>query len=290
MADRPKTPTSAGRETADRPRTTTSAGTTATVAEALGGAVPALAAAGCETPRLDAELLVADALGLERAALVAHPGRELPRGTTRLISERVRRRRVREPVAYILGRKGFRRIELAVDQRVLIPRPETELLVEVALSVPREASVHDVGTGSGAVALALADERPDLVVSASDVSAPAVEVAQRNGARQGVRFTVADGLPPGEYDLVLANLPYVREDEWDGLQEEIRLFEPREALVAGTDGLDVIRGLVAQASAGTTLALEHAPAQAEAVRALLAEAVTHSDLTGRERVTVGRAP
>jgi len=239
---------------------------------------------------LDAELLVADALGLERADLVAHPGRELPRGTSRLISERVRRRRVREPVAYILGRKGFRRIELAVDQRVLIPRPETELLVEVALSVPRGASVHDVGTGSGAVALALADERPDLIVSASDVSARAVAVAQANGAGQGMRFTVADGLPPGSYDLVLANLPYVREDEWDGLQEEIRLFEPREALVAGTDGLDVIRGLIAQASAGTALALEHAPAQAEAVRALLAEAVTHRDLTGRERVTLGRVP
>ena len=255
----------------------------------MGGAVPALAAAGCETPRLDAELLVADALALERADLVAHPGRELPPGTTRLIAERVRRRRVREPVAYILGRKGFRRIELAVDQRVLIPRPETELLVEVALSVPRGARVHDLGTGSGAVALALADERPDLIVSASDVSARAVEVAQANGAGQGMRFTVADGLPPGRYDLVLANLPYVREDEWDGLQEEIRLFEPREALVAGTDGLDVIRGLIAKAPAGTALALEHAPAQAQAVRALLAEAVTHRDLTGRERVTVGHA-
>lgn len=275
---------------ADRPRTPTSAASTATVAEALGGAVPALAAAGCETPRLDAELLVADALGLDRAALVADPGRELPRGTSRLISERVRRRRVREPVAYILGRKGFRRIELAVDTRVLIPRPETELLVEVALSLPHGARVHDVGTGSGAVALALFDERPDLVVSASDVSTSAVEVAQANGAGQGVRFTVADGLPPGTYGLVVANLPYVREDEWDGLQEEIRLYEPREALVSGAEGLDAITALAREAMTGTWLALEHAPAQAAVVRSLLTDATTHRDLAGRRRVTVGCAP
>jgi len=275
---------------ADRPRTPTSAAGTATVAEALGGAVPALAAAGCETPRLDAELLVADALGLDRAALVADPGRDLPRGTSRLISERVRRRRVREPVAYILGRKGFRRIELAVDPRVLIPRPETELLVEVALSLPHGARVHDVGTGSGAVALALRDERPDLVVSASDVSTSAVEVAQANGAGQGVRFTVADGLPPGAYGLVVANLPYVREDEWDGLQEEIRLYEPREALVSGAEGLDAITALAREAMTGTWLALEHAPAQAAVVRSLLTDATTHRDLAGRQRVTVGCAP
>ncbi len=285
MADRPRTPTSAGSTAADRPRTPTSAGSTATVAEALGGAIPSLAAAGCETPRLDAELLVADALGVDRAALVADPGRELPRGTSRLISERVRRRRVREPLAYILGRKGFRRIELAVDSRVLIPRPETELLVEVALDLPCGARVHDVGTGSGAVALALRDERSDLVVSASDASPPAVEVARANG----IEASIARGLPPGDYDLVVANLPYVREDEWNGLQEEIRLFEPREALVAGADGLDAIRELVAQVPPGTRVALEHVPAQTEAVRALLDGAWTHRDLAGRERVTVGQA-
>jgi release factor glutamine methyltransferase len=262
-----------------------------TVREALGGAVPALRAAGCETPELDAELLIADALGLDRAALVADPSRALPPGVARLIGERVRRRLEREPVAYILGRKGFRHIELAVDRRVLIPRPETELLVEPGLELPLGARVHDAGTGSGAVALALLEERPDLVVTASDASAAAVDVARSNAARLGLALevTVRRGLPPGEWDLVVANLPYVREDEWDSLQPEIARWEPRDALVSGADGLDAIRELVAQAPAGTRLALEHAPAQAEAVRGLLRGAATRRDLAGLERVTVGRA-
>jgi release factor glutamine methyltransferase len=198
----------------------------------------------------------------------------------------------REPVAYILGRRGFRRIEVVVDSRVLIPRPETELLVEVALELPSGSRVHDVGTGSGAVALALLDERPDLRVSASDASPAAVEVARLNSARLGLPLgvSVERGLPPGNQEMVLANLPYVREDEWDGLAPEIRLFEPREALVAGSDGLDAIRELVGGARAGTRLALEHAPGQASAVRALLHDARTLRDLADRERVTVGIAP
>jgi release factor glutamine methyltransferase len=187
--------------------------------------------------------------------------------------------------------KGFRHIELAVDRRVLIPRPETELLVELALELPRGARVHDVGTGSGAVALALKQERPDLAVSASDASAAAVDVARGNAARLDldVPFAVASGLPAGEYDMVLANLPYVREDEWADLAPDISRYEPREALVSGADGLDAIRALVAQAPAGTPLALEHAPAQAEAVRGLLDGSETHRDLAGRERATVGEA-
>jgi release factor glutamine methyltransferase len=256
-----------------------------TAADVLDAAVPSLEAAGCDTPRLDAEVLVADALGVNRAALVARPEQDLPRGTSRLIAERVRRRRVREPVAYILGRKGFRNIELFVDGRVLIPRPETELLVEVALELPAGAGVHEVGTGSGAVALALRDERPDLVVTASDASAAAVEVARANG----LDAEVADGLPRGEYDLVVANLPYVREDEWESLSPDIRLYEPRSALVSGADGLDAIRELLAQVPRGLRLALEHAPAQAAAVRALLDRAETRPDLAGRERVTIGHA-
>jgi release factor glutamine methyltransferase len=203
------------------------------------------------------------------------------------------RRIAREPVAYILGRKGFRWIELSVDRRVLIPRPDTETLVEVALeTAPEGGRVHDVGTGSGAVALALKAERPDLVVSASDASADAVEVARENASRLelDVGISVADGFPPGEYDLVVANLPYVREEEWDALAPEIRLYEPREALVAGPDGLGAIRSLVAGAPSGTLLALEHAPDHAVAVRALLADSRTVRDLGGRERVTVGRAP
>ena len=261
----------------------------ATVRDALSAAADALDAAGCDTPRLDAELLIADALGVDRAALIADPSLPVPPPAARVIGERIRRRVAREPVAYILGRQGFRRIELAVDSRVLIPRPETELLVEVALELPRGARVHEVGTGSGAVALALREERPDLRVSASDASPAAVDVARENAGRLGFDLDVAHarGLPPGEYDLVLANLPYVAEEEWAGLQPEIARYEPREALVAGPDGLDANRGLVKEAPAGMRLALEHDPGQAPAVRALLDEAHTRRDLAGHERVTIG---
>src|SRR3954452_7224129 len=191
-----------------------------------------LADAGCDTPLLDAELLLREGADLDR-------------------------RLAREPVAYILGRKAFRWIELSVDRRVLIPRPDTETLVEVALELAhRGARVHDVGTGSGAVALAMKAERPDLAVTGSDASRDPVDVARGNARRLAldVSFSVADGLPPGDYDLVVANLPYVREDEWDSLQPEIRLYEPRMALVSGEDGLDAIRSLIAQAPSGTLLA------------------------------------
>jgi release factor glutamine methyltransferase len=268
-----------------------------TVRDALDAAVVALNAAGVRTPSLDAEVLIADALGADRGVLHSSPDQAIKGGQARVIGERVRRRVAREPVAYILGRKGFRRIELFVDPRVLVPRPETELLVEVALELPEGARVHDVGTGSGAVALALQDERPDLRVSASDSSPAAVEVARANAdrLRMPLSVSVERGLPPlsnqGEagLDLVVANLPYVREDEWDGLAPEIRLWEPREALVSGADGLDAIRSLVADAPSGLRLALEHAPAQAATVRALLDDAETLRDLADRERVTVGRA-
>jgi release factor glutamine methyltransferase len=270
-------------------------GAGAPVSDALAAAVTALTAAGCSTPRLDAEVLIADALDADRAGLHAAPERAITGAETRVISERVRRRIAREPVAYILGRRGFRRIEVRVDARVLIPRPETELLVEVALELPSGSRVHDVGTGSGAVALALLDERPDLVVRASDASSAAVDVARANASRLGFPLPVSlhRGLPSGDQemspDLVLANLPYVREDEWDGLAPEIRRYEPREALVSGADGLDAIRSLEREAAPGTRLALEHAPGQATAVRALLREAHTLRDLAGRERVTVGSA-
>jgi release factor glutamine methyltransferase len=265
--------------------------TSMTARDAVGAAVDALAAAGCDTPRLDAELLIADALGVDRGALIADRERALPPGAARTIGDRIRRRVAREPVAYILGRRGFRRIELAVDRRVLIPRPETELLVEIALELPRGASVHDVGTGSGAVALALLDERPDLRVTASDVSADAVAVARANAARLGLPLEpfAADGLPSGDYDLVVANLPYVAEADWDRLAPEIGRYEPRRALSSGPDGLDAIRSLVVQAPPGTRVALEHGSAQGAAVRALVDAAETHRDLAGHERVTVGVA-
>ena len=263
----------------------------ATVREAVVEASARLQRAGCDTPRLDAELLVADALGVDRSRLVTDAGAAVPVDAVGPIADRVRRRAAREPVAYILGRREFRRIELAVDDRVLIPRPETELLVELALELPEGAWVHDTGTGSGAVALAIKDERPDLSVSASDASAGALEVARANAARLGleVKFELARGVPTrvAAADLVVANLPYVRDGELAELDPEIALYEPREALAGGADGLDAIRELVAGAPARTMLALEHAPGQAEAVRALLDDARTVRDLAGRERATVG---
>lgn len=259
------------------------------VRDAIGAALDSLAAAGCETPRLDAELLIADALGVSRAALIADPAMAVNGAAARVIGERIRRRAMREPVAYILGRQAFRHIELEVDRRVLIPRPDTELLVECAVEMEEGARVHDLGTGSGAIALAVKHERPDMHVTASDTSAGAIEAARANAARLHLDVEVGAD-PVFDADLVVANLPYIRADEWAGLQPEIRLYEPREALVSGDDGLDAIRALVASAPAGTQLALEHAPAQAAEVRALLVGGETLKDLAGRERVTLGSVP
>jgi release factor glutamine methyltransferase len=261
-----------------------------TARDALDAAVTAIEAAGCRTPRLDAELLIADALGVDRARLFMDPDMEVPPAAARLIGERVRRRVAREPVAYILGRKGFRHIELTIDRRAIIPRPETELLVDVASDQPAGAHVHDVGTGAGAIALALLDERPDLHVTASEPYAPAAAVARENAARLGLPLEVSDefGLPEGDYDLVVANLPYVPEGEWERLQPEIRGYEPREAFVSGEDGLDAIRALIEAAPSGTPLALEHGNDQGAELRELLDGAVSYPDLANWERITVGR--
>ena len=258
----------------------------------IDAAAERLDAAGCESPRLDAEILLAHVLGVDRTAVVSRPETELDDDQREAFEELIARREAREPVAYLVESKGFRHIDLHVDKRVLIPRPDTETLVEAAIEeAAKGARVHDVGTGSGAVALAIAQERPDLRVSASDSSPDAVAVARENARSLGldVPVDVANGLPAGEYDLVVANLPYVREDEWDGLAPEIRLHEPRDALVSGRDGLDAIRSLVGQAPT-LRLALEHAPGQAQAVRDLLEDARTVQDLAGRDRVTVGTAP
>jgi release factor glutamine methyltransferase len=260
--------------------------------DALDAAATSLEAAGCMSPRLDAELLIADALGVGRERLFLDPDMEIPPPAARLIAEHVRRRNEREPVAYILGKKGFRNLELKVDERALVPRPESELLVEAALDLPEGARVHDVGTGTGAIALALLDERPDLHVTASEVSQEAAELARENAERLGLplEVEVADGLPPGEYDLVIANLPYVRDDRWEGLMPEINRYEPRVALTGGEDGLEHIRELVAALPSGTRVALEHADDQAEAIREMLDDAVSYPDLANWDRITVGRAP
>jgi release factor glutamine methyltransferase len=263
-----------------------------TARDAVDAATDSLEAAGCMSPRLDAEMLISDSLGVGREQLFLDPDMEVPPPAARVIAERVRRRNEREPVAYILGHKGFRNIDLKVDGRALVPRPESEMLVEAALDLPQGARVHDVGTGTGAIALALLDERPDLHVTASEVSPEAADLARENAERLGLplEVEVADGLPPGEYDLVIANLPYVRDDRWERLMPEINRYEPRVALTGGEDGLEHIRVLVAALPPGTRVALEHAEDQAEAIREMLDDAVSYPDLANWDRITVGRAP
>jgi release factor glutamine methyltransferase len=282
----------------------------ASVHEALGAAVDALVAVGVEDPRLDAELLLGEAMGCERAALVAEGGAEVPPAAGRRFGELVRRRLRREPVAYILGRKGFRGLELAVDRRVLIPRPETELLVELVLEL-RPARLLDVGTGSGAIALAVADELPECEVTATDTSPAALEVARANAERLGLagRVRFHEGTLPaaddpdadGGFDLVLANLPYVAERDWPALQPEVTQWEPREALLAGPDGLDAYRAFIPGCSLHLNryanqmkgaLAVEIGEEQAPAVGDLMRDAgfgevETRRDLAGIERMVVG---
>ncbi len=285
--------------------------------QALDAATDGLRAAGVEDPRLDAEVLLSEALGLDRAMLVADSAAAVPPPAARLFAEMVRRRLRREPVAYILRRRGFRHVELEIDRRVLVPRPETELLVEVALD-RRPARLLDVGTGSGAIALAVADELPECEVVATDTSPGALEVARANAARLGLaeRVTFVDGTLPGDglggegeagggFDLVLANLPYVPELDWAGLQPEVTQWEPREALLAGRDGLDAYRAFIpecgrplfrnpAQRSAApcSALAVEVGEGQAAAVGKLMTEAGFEAidvrrDLAGIERVVIG---
>ena len=261
---------------------------------------------GSPTARLDAELLLGHALGLSRVELYTGFERPLTEDELAECRELIARRAKREPVAYILGRWGFRGLDLDVDRRVLVPRPETELLVDRCLALldgVAGPAVLDVGTGSGAIALALASELPEARVAGCDVSGDALEVARANGERLGVEveWVASDmlaGVEGRRFHVVVSNPPYVAAGEIEALEPEVRDWEPRGATVAGETGLEAIERLVAQAPAalepGGALVLEVGAGQAAAVAALLegaglAGVGRDPDHAGIERIVWGRA-
>ena len=254
-----------------------------------------------ETGRLDAELLLAHALGRERIELYTDFDRPLTTPELDAYRELVARRARHEPVAYILGEWGFRRLTLTVDRRALIPRPETEIVVERALAhlsgldAPR---VLDVGTGTGAIALAIADEHPGARVTAIDVSADALDLARENAARTGLAvellgYDLREGLPAGPFDLVVSNPPYVEPADIERLMPDVREYEPHVALVGSGATEAVARAAVDALGPGGWLVLEVGDGQALATAALLddcgyRDVTTTPDLTGRDRVVEGR--
>jgi release factor glutamine methyltransferase len=266
-----------------------------TVSAVLDAAAERLAAAGIETARADAEALVAEAMGVKPEELSVDSAGEISAEVAAAIEAMVSKRADREPMAYVLGRAPFRSLEIAVDERVLWPRRETELLVEVAAELPVGARVHEVGTGSGAIALALVSERPDLKVTASDLSPEAVEAARENAERLGLdlEVSVATGLPDDleGIDLVIANLPYVTDSTIFERSPEIQK-EPKIAVTGdcGEDGLGVIRGLIAETPSGWRMVMEHDTHHGATMRELLRDATTLQDYEGDDRVTVGFAP
>ena len=256
--------------------------------------------------RLDAELLLEYVTGLSRTDFRAAPERALPAAAGWSFQQLIRRRLQGEPVAYIRGQQEFWSLLLEVSPAVLIPRPETELVVErtLALLRPDAKEMADLGTGSGAIALAVASERPSLQVTAVDASADALEIARRNAARLqlgNVHFERGSWFTPfagRRFDVVAANPPYIARGD-SNLAADVGRFEPEIALVAGATGLEAIEQIVAQAAAhlqpGGWLVLEHGWTQAAAVRERLvrsgfAHVRSHADLAGHERVTEGSLP
>lgn len=252
-------------------------------------------------PAAEARLLLAHATGWPRATLIAHPERELPQAATRDFAAVAERRRAGEPVAYLLGEREFYGLALSVSPAVLIPRPETELLVDLALgriAPGYEARVLDLGTGSGAVALAIKRERPQASVCAVEASATALDVAKSNAERHGLAIEFMHGrwfrpLAARRFELIVANPPYVAQGDPHLAEGDLR-FEPREALVSGPDGLEAIREIAnaspAHLERGGWLLIEHGMGQDAALRALLAmagldNACSWPDLSGIPRVT-----
>jgi release factor glutamine methyltransferase len=260
-----------------------------------------LTRAGVPSPRVDAEWLLAHALGVSRTELYVD-GDEAPADRERVFRELVARRAAREPLAYVLGEWGFRRLTLSVDSRVLIPRPETEVLVERCLELIAdlaEPRVLDVGVGSGAIALAIADEHPGARVIATDNSSDALAVAAENAARTGLPVELVEGELfaglEGPFDHVVANPPYVAPDEVDALPPEVGEHEPRAALIDSGATEAIAEQALSRLAPGGSVAFEVADGKAGEVAALLRrlgyEQVTiGEDLAGRERVVDGRAP
>ncbi len=268
-----------------------------TVGRALAQTSERLAKAGCDTPRVDAEILVAHVAHVARSELALEGSRAFAPEDEESLERLVTRREAREPLAYVVGEWGFRRLVLGVDARVLVPRPETEIVVErclariAALADPR---VLDVGTGSAAIALAIADEHPGAMVTGIDTSAGALEVAGANMLRTGLAIELRQwdlfaGLPAGPWDLVVSNPPYVLPEEIATLEPEVRDWEPREALVGVGTTEAVARGAVEVLRPGGALVLEVASGDSDRVAKLLRElqyetVSTTRDLAGRDRV------
>ena len=272
-----------------------------TIAEVLRRSAERLEEGGSARPRLDAERLVGHVVGLDRVGLYSHLERPLSVRELDRARDLVDRRAAREPLQYVLGEWGFRRLTLAVDRRALIPRPETEIVVERCLALVADLEqprVLDVGTGSGAIALAIADEHPGARVTAVDVSEDALALAAENAARTGIELELHlhdlfGGLPGQNWDLVVSNPPYVRTDELDGLAPEVVDWEPSIALVERGQTEALVREAAVVLANGGALVLETHGDGAREAAALLVDhgyrdvAVTE-DLAGRERVVEGR--